>query len=144
MKRQQQQGPVVDHLTMEISGITYFALKRGATVSEEVCSKYWKESPLPLQVRLCMSVSVVNHLILSHYEMLLRNLYIDPKDEPMKEAKPRQSRTEINEKKEKNMIKPKDTRQMFCRKANILREKQAMGDEKNAAVDWFLKTEMLN
>ena len=40
MKRQQQQGPVVDHLTMEISGITYFALKRGATVSEEVCSKY--------------------------------------------------------------------------------------------------------
>ena len=40
MKRQQQQGPVVDHLTMEISGITYFVLKRGATVSEEVCSKY--------------------------------------------------------------------------------------------------------
>ena len=39
-QQQQQQGPVVDHLTMEINGITYFALKRGATVSEKVCSKY--------------------------------------------------------------------------------------------------------
>ena len=63
-----------------------------------------------------MSVSVVNHLILSHYEMLLRNLYIDPKDEPMKEAKPRQSRTEINEKKKRIRLSQRTLDKCFAEK----------------------------
>ena len=65
-------GPAVGHLTMEISGITHFILKRGATVSEKICGKHCQGSPLvqgglkvPLQVTVCMSVSVVNYLLLT-------------------------------------------------------------------------------
>ena len=63
-----------------------------------------------------MSVSVVNHLILSHYEMLLRNLYIDSKDEPMKEAKPRQSRTEIMKKKKRIRLSQRTLDKCFAEK----------------------------
>ena len=78
---------------MEISEITHFILKRGATVFDLICAKHYQGSPLvqswpnvPPQVTVCISVSVVNHVLLSRYEMLLRNLYFEPKGEPMRKA----------------------------------------------------------
>lgn len=78
---------------MEISGITHFILKRGATVFDLICGKHYQGSPLvqswpnvPPQVTVCISVSVVNHVLLSRYKMLLRNRSFEPKDEPMRVA----------------------------------------------------------
>ena len=41
---------------------------------------------VPCQVTVSMSCSVVSHLLLSHYEMVLRKIYIEPKDEEIMET----------------------------------------------------------
>ena len=105
--------------------------QRGATVTAKVCGKHYRRSPLiqgglevPCQVTVSMTGSIVNHLLLSRYGTLLRELYIEPKDEeimgtflsvmnePAIEVEPPQPRKERS--KPKNTVKSKDIRQMFA------------------------------
>ena len=62
--------------------------KRGATVCAKICGNHYRGGPLvqgvievPCQVTVCMPGSVVYHLLLSRYETILRNFYIEPKEE---------------------------------------------------------------
>ena len=100
---------IVGRLPMEISRTILFILQRGATNFANMCRKYDRGSPLvqkgleiPCQIMVCIRGNVVNHRLLSPYETLLRNLYINPKDEeimgtflaitnePLREAEPSQ------------------------------------------------------
>ena len=120
-----EDAQIVGHLPMEMSRITYFIVQRGATVTAKVCGKHYRRSPLiqgelevPCQVTVSMPGSIVNHLLLSRYETLLRELYIEPKDEeimgtflsvmnePAIEDEPPQPRKERS--KPKNTVKSKD------------------------------------
>ena len=83
-----EDAQIVGHLSLELSRITYFIVQRGATVTAKVCGKHYRRSPLiqgglevPCQVTVSMPGSIVNHLLLSRYGTLLRELYIEPKDE---------------------------------------------------------------
>ena len=78
----------VGHLPMEISRITKFILQRGAIVKAMVTGKCYRRSPLiqgGLQVPCLLTVakpgSIMNHLLIAHYENLLGELYQEPKYE---------------------------------------------------------------
>lgn len=79
---------IVGHLPMEISRITKFVLDRGAVCTIKIRGKHYRRSPLvqgglevPCDVTISMIGSVVNHLLLVKYESLLKELYIEPKEE---------------------------------------------------------------
>lgn len=79
---------IVGHLPMEISRITKFILDRGAVCTIKIRGKHYRRSPLvqgglevPCDVTISMIGSVVNHLLLVKYESLLKELYIEPKEE---------------------------------------------------------------
>ena len=79
---------IVWHLPMEISRITNFIVNRGAKCTLKIRVIHYRRSLLvqgglevPCEVSITMIGSVVNHLLLTRYESLLKELYIEPKDE---------------------------------------------------------------
>lgn len=122
-------GQIVGHLPMEISRITKFIMDRGASVSLKILGRHYRRSPLvqgglevPCEVTVTMSGSVVNHLLLTRYETLLEELYIEPKNEEIvgtflsaareneKETGPRPRPPKKQREKE---VKSRDIRDMF-------------------------------
>ena len=79
---------IVGQLPIEISRITKFIVDRGAKCTLKICGMHYRRNPLvqgglevPCKVNIVMIGSVVNHLLLTRYESLLKELYIEPKDE---------------------------------------------------------------
>ena len=79
---------IVGHLPMEISWITKFILDGGAVCTIKIRGKHYRRSPfvqggleIPCDVTILMIGSVVEHLRLVKYESLLKELYVEPKDE---------------------------------------------------------------
>ena len=124
---------------MELSRITRFIIQRGAIVNVKVTGKHYRQSPLvqvslevPCQVSVKMSGSIMNHALLQRYEMLLQELYIEPKEEningtflsnpevddiiqPVQPAQPVQPLQEDKRKKKQTTtVKSKNTKQMFA------------------------------
>ena len=73
---------------MEISRITKFIVDRSAKCTLKIRRMHYGRSPLvqggleiPCEVTITMIRSVVNHLLLTRCESLLKELYIEPKDE---------------------------------------------------------------
>ena len=69
---------MVGHLSMEISRITKFVLKRGARVQATVNGRHYRCSSLiqgrlevPCLVTVTMPGSIMNHLLIACYEKLL-------------------------------------------------------------------------
>lgn len=131
---------IVGHLPMEISRITKFIMDRGAKVTLKISGKHYRRSPLvqgglevPCKVKIEMCGSIVNDLLLVRYESLLKELYIEPKDEeiigtflsiepeqiinqedffpPGEEPQARPKKK--NEQKKKADVKSRDIRDMF-------------------------------
>ena len=112
-------------------------------LTAKVCGKHYRRSPLihgglevPCQVTVSMPGSIVNHL-------LLRELYIEPKDEEIMgtflsvmnesaiEVEPSQPRKERS--KPKNTVKSKDIRQMFA--STSATEKRTDNNEGTIVID---------
>ena len=79
---------IVGHLLMEISRITKFIIDRGAQVAVKICERHYRRSPLVQgglqvlsEIKIMMVGSIINHHLLVRYESLLKELYIEPKDE---------------------------------------------------------------
>ena len=79
---------IVGHLSMEISRITKSITDRGASVTLKIIRRHYQRSPLaqgglevPCEVTVTMRGSVVKHLLLTRYENLLKELYIEPNNE---------------------------------------------------------------
>ena len=79
---------IVGHLPIKISRITKLILDRGAVCTIKIRGKHYRRCPLvqgeleiPCDVTISMIGSVVNHLLLAKYESLLKELYVEPKDE---------------------------------------------------------------
>ena len=79
---------IVGHLPMEISRITKFILDRGVVCTIKIRGKHYRRSALvqggleiPCDVTISMIGSVVNYLLLAKYKSLLKELYVEPKDE---------------------------------------------------------------
>ena len=79
---------IADHLAMQISRITKFIMAGGVSVTLEIIGKYHRRSHLvqggfegPCEMTIMMSRSVVSHLLLTRYEKMLHQLYIEPKNE---------------------------------------------------------------
>ena len=79
---------IIGHLPMEISRITKYIMDRGALVKLKIWGKHYRRSPLvqggleiPCRIKITMLGNIVNHLILEKYETLLKELYIEPKEE---------------------------------------------------------------
>ena len=68
---------MLQHLPMEISGITKFILQRGARVQATVTGKHYQRSPLihdglkvPCLVIVTLPGSIINHLLIAQYGKL--------------------------------------------------------------------------
>ena len=79
---------IADHLAVQISRITKFIMAGGLSVTLEIIGKYHWRSYLvqggfedPCEMTIMMSRSVVSHLLLTRYEKMLHQLYIEPKNE---------------------------------------------------------------
>ena len=79
---------IVGHLPVEISRITKFIIDRGAQVAVKIRGRHYRRSPLvqgglevPCEIKITMVGSIINHHLLVRYESLLKELYIEPKDE---------------------------------------------------------------
>ena len=75
---------IVGHLSMEISRITKFIIDRGAQVAVKIRGRHYRRSPVvqgKLEVPCEIKIMMVNHHLLVRYESLLKELYIEPKDE---------------------------------------------------------------
>ena len=79
---------IADHLPMRISRITKFIIARGVSVTLKIIGKYHRRSHLvqgelegPCQMTVMISRSVVNHLLLTLFEKVLNELYIELKNE---------------------------------------------------------------
>ena len=79
---------IVGHLPMEISRITKFIEDRGAKISLKIRGRHYRRSPLiqgglevPCDITITMVRSVVNHLLLTRYEALLKEFYLKLKEE---------------------------------------------------------------
>ena len=66
------------HLPLEISRITKFLLDRGAEVKIVITGRHYRRSPLvqgglevPCQIKVTMTGSIINHLLMARYEELL-------------------------------------------------------------------------
>ena len=81
-------GEIVGHLPMEISRITKFIIDRRAQVAVKIRGRHYRRSPfvqgeleVPCEIKITMVGSIINHHLLVRYESLLKELYIEPKDE---------------------------------------------------------------
>ena len=79
---------IADHLPVQVNRITKFIMARGVSVTLKIIGKYHRRSHLaqgeledPCQVTVMISRSVVNHLLLTLFEKVLNELYIEPKNE---------------------------------------------------------------
>ena len=79
---------IVGHLPMEIGRITKFIADSGAKCILKIHGMHYRRSPLvqggtevPCEATITMIRSVVNHLLLTRYKLLLKELCIEPKDE---------------------------------------------------------------
>ena len=79
---------IVGHLPMKISRITKFIIDRGAQVAVKIRGRHYRRSPLveggievPFEMKITMVGSIINHHLRVRYESLLKELYIEPKDE---------------------------------------------------------------
>ena len=79
---------IIGHLPMETSRITKFIIDRGAQVAVKIRGRHYRRSPLvqgglkvPCWIKIAMVGSIINHHLLVRYELLLKELYIEPKDE---------------------------------------------------------------
>ena len=73
---------------MEISRVTKFIIDRGAQVAVKIRGWGYRGSILvqgglevPCEIKITMVGSIINHHLLVRYESLLRELYIEPKNE---------------------------------------------------------------
>ena len=73
---------------METSRITKFIVDRGVKYTLKIRGMHYRRRPLvqgwlkvPYEVTITMIGSVVNHLLLTGYESLLKDLHVEPKDE---------------------------------------------------------------
>ena len=78
----------VGHLPMQISRVTKFFIDRGATVTAELTSEFYRRSPLiqgsleiPCKITAKISGTVINLLIMEKYIQLVQEFYTEPKDE---------------------------------------------------------------
>ena len=79
---------IAGHLPMEISRIMKFIIDRGAQVAVKIHGRHYRRSlpvqdrlEVPYEIKITMVGSIVNHHLLVRYESLLKELYIEPKDE---------------------------------------------------------------
>ena len=79
---------IVGHLPMEISRITKFKEDRQAKILLKISGRHFRRNPLiqggrevPCNVTITMVRSVVNHLLLTRYEALLKVFYLELKEE---------------------------------------------------------------
>ena len=79
---------IVGHLPVEISQITKFIIDRGAQVAVKIRGRHYRRSPLvqgglevPCEIKITMVGIIINHHLLARYQSLLKELYIEPKDE---------------------------------------------------------------
>ena len=144
-------GTTVGHLPMEISRITKYIIDRGPQVEVKVLGRHYRRSPLvqgglevPCRIKITMLGSIVNHLLLVRYETLLKDLYIETKDEAIIgtflsirnehenveemeieiEVQKRGRPKKTGQKKEKKEVKSKDIRDMFQNPVTISKKKQ--------------------
>ena len=83
----------VGHLPMETSRITKSIVDRGVKYTLTIRGIQYRRSPLvqgglkvPCEVTITMIGNVVNHLLLTQYESLLKELYVEPKDEKIEDT----------------------------------------------------------
>ena len=79
---------IVGHLPMEISRVTKFLIDRGAKVTTTLTSTNYRRSPLvqggleiSCLVKVTMSGTVFNQLLMERYKQIVCERYIEPKDE---------------------------------------------------------------
>ena len=79
---------IVGHMPMEISRITKFIEDRGAKISLKIRGRHYRRSPLiqggleaPCDITIAMVRRVVNHLSLIRYEALVKEFYLELKEE---------------------------------------------------------------
>ena len=79
---------IAGHLPMPISRITKFMMAGGVSVTLKIIGKYYRRSHLiqgelegPYEITVIMSRGFVNHLLLTRYEKLVNELYIEVKNE---------------------------------------------------------------
>ena len=78
---------IAGHLPMPINRITKFMMAGGISVTLKIIGKYHRRSHLvhgelegPCEMMVIMSRSLVNHLLLTRYEKLVNELYIELKN----------------------------------------------------------------
>ena len=78
---------IADHLPVQVNRITKFIMAGGVSVTLKIIGKYHRRSHLvqggfegPCEMTVMMSRSVVNHLLLTQYEKVLNELYVEPKN----------------------------------------------------------------
>ena len=78
---------IVGHLPKEVSRITKFPLNRGATITAEITSDHYGRSPLvqsglevPCKIKVT-TLTYFNMNVLEKYEDLVKELYVEPKNE---------------------------------------------------------------
>ena len=78
---------IADHLPVQVNRTTKFIMARGVSVTLKIIGKYHRRSHLvqggfegPCEMTVMMSRSVVNHLLLTQYEKVLNELYVEPKN----------------------------------------------------------------
>ena len=83
---------IVGHLLMETSRIAKFIVNSGAKCTSKIGGMHYRRSPLvqgelevPCEVIIAIIGSAMNHLLLTRYESLLKEPYIEPKDEEIVE-----------------------------------------------------------
>ena len=86
--RKPDSDEIVGHLPIEMSRITKFIVDREAKCTLKIRGMHYRRGPfvqgglkVPCKLTITMIGSVVNHLPLIRYESLLKELYIEPKDE---------------------------------------------------------------
>ena len=79
---------IVGHLPMEISRITKVIINRGAQVAVKILARHYRGNPLVqgglevhCEIKITMVRIIINHNLLVRYELLLKELHTEPKDE---------------------------------------------------------------
>jgi len=145
---EQNSNDIVGHLPREISRITKFMLHRGAFVNAELTSRHYRRSPLVqggLEIKCKISVktnSSFSKAIFERYKDMVKELYIEPKEEEilgsflLEENIPTSSRKESTTSTSGNRKKAvkapqvpppksKDIRSFFTNSRNVKSKRQA-------------------
>lgn len=147
---------IVGHLPKEVSRITKFILDRGAVVTAEITSHHYRRSPLVqggLEVRCKVKVVTppsFNMNVLKKYEELVKNLYVEPKNEEIlgtfvllnsqdasrkeTEQSTTVSRAGTSKKKTETQVKSRDIRDLFKRGGNEFTQQKRLEKRKNIEV----------